>query len=296
MDLVKQRKLAEKLFKDILKHGDKKTEKFFDKGVTPEALLRVWERASENEQNVFGNERLYSLISKTNILSAIENEDKYPYQILTRFVKEKSAEEIVRFATELKIQPLMLEIMTSEFANRYNGVGHNDLDTAVKYAETIKNLANEMQDVTIGALDDIVAFASGIPYGDKDYPNRQALMDLSLDLCKTLSKKLDKSQIKGAGSLKKLNSPIIENDERSIEFIGEIAKVLMDTGFDLYDKDFQMEDSICRKDFSGKLKAELQSYYNKGKTIESEPNIEQAREFVTAKMEHDKSRDTSREM
>ncbi len=260
MDYYKQWKLAEKLFKDILKHGDKNVDKFFNKGVTPEKLLTVWERASTEEKDAFGNERLYSLLLKADIHSAIKNEEKYPYQILSRFVNEKSVQDIVKLANDLKIKNFMLEVVTGEFSHVSDGVGHN-LDIGNKYAQAIKVLTKDMNKVDISALDNITAFASGIPFGKQDYQNRKQLMDLARELCKLLSEKLIPTQIKGAGCLKRLYSPIVEDDQMSIEFIGDIAKILMDAGFDLYAEDFTMEDSICRKDTTGKLQKELENYY-----------------------------------
>ena len=88
-------------------------------------------------------------------------------------------------------------------------------------------------------------------------------------LCKMLC---DKGVDAGAGRskvgvLSKIYSPIVEEDEASIEFIFNVCKLLMDAGADLHgDKDSRSNektiDSICRKDFSNKLREKLESYYS----------------------------------
>lgn len=261
MDEKKERKLSEKLYKDILKHGDKNIDKFLSKGANAEMVLDDW---SYDDTNIDSNILFYLFdkISPENI----DTDSKYFYKVVSLYVTEKGIEEIIELSRKIN-SPKMLEVLTTRYFEEvaYNG----NMNLVSKYYEAIKVCLNDNVSANIDMLSDIVAACSTIPYGDKHSPEKNELMEKSYNLCKMLC---DKGVDAGAGRskvgvLSKIYSPIVEEDEASIEFIFNVCKLLMDAGADLHgDKDSRSNektiDSICRKDFSNKLREKLESYYS----------------------------------
>lgn len=248
-------KLSKKLYKDIVKHGDKSLEKFLKKGADPELILNYWSYSYDAiDPNI-----ILELLGKVENL---DQSEKYFYSATKIFLQYKTVDEIVEFS---KRYPSTLNVAMNEYRDAV--VYNRDMVLMRKYSDIIKSCIEAGVKVGTDSLATLVYVCGMIPSGDENYPDRAELMENSYSLCEAICKTDTKvaTETDKVGVLKQLISPVVENDDTCIEYIYNICKLLMDKGADLHGDANKvnnvLDTSICRKDFSNKLRNKLEDYY-----------------------------------
>ena len=248
-------KLSEKLYKDIVKHGDKSLEKFLKKGADPELVLKHWSYSYDNiDPNI-----ILELLGK---IAYLNQGEKYFEKATGIFLQHRTVDDVVEFS---KRYPSTLKVAMDEYENAI--VYNRDMILMRKYSDIIKKGIEAGVKIGTDSLATLIYVCGMIPSGDENYRDRAELMENSYSLCEAICKTGTKvaTETDKVGVLKQLTSPVVENDDTCIEYIYDICKLLMDKGADLHgdaDKvNNVFDDSICRKDFSNKLRNKLEDYY-----------------------------------
>ncbi len=248
-------KLSEKLYKDIVKHGDKSLEKFLKKGADPELVLKHWSYSYDNiDPNI-----ILELLGK---IAYLNQGEKYFEKATGIFLQHRTVDDVVEFS---KRYPSTLKVAMDEYENAI--VYNRDMILMRKYSDIIKKGIEAGVKIGTDSLATLIYVCGMIPSGDENYRDRAELMENSYSLCEAICKTGTEvaTETDKVGVLKQLTSPVVENDDTCIEYIYDICKLLMDKGADLHgdaDKvNNVFDDSICRKDFSNKLRNKLEDYY-----------------------------------